>query len=860
MFVDDHVEPADPTTSDLFFYAGDFNRDRLVNTQDYLTVLQNFGTAQGHVGGDANNDGLVNTQDLMVVLQRFSTSLPAAPAGANALAAGGATAASADLTWTAPDWDYDGFRVWRGADDAFDLELVAELRDANLDADADGDPANDYAFDPDTGIAGWTDDALSDGTTYWYRVRPFTDAGGNAHTTNKARAVTVLPAPDFPEAHDLADAAYITWQSASQNHTRFRVDYLLPGGDPLDEADWHLGGHADAGEWGLEIAVSDAGPGVLSPDALFRVRAERADDAGDPYHTSGWVQTSVLGPTIVRPATPSGISAPATGQFVDGVTFSWADNADDEDRYVVEWQDDDNGWLAIAHLPPDSTSYTDEYPVLGRDNAYRVRAERDDAAVVVPSHPTAPVEIYPEAPPVAWHDTNGGPSQGNTISGYRTSRGHSISIAPQWNDRDYDGAGSGTKPITSFTQPDHGTVAYTFPNQAKLTYTPPPDFTGRATFTYTTALYDQHEAVPAKVTIDVTNSAPVAVHNTVNWDPYAFPDGLPVTDLLESPHPAYATDADGDELTYRIIEEPQHGTLAFNESTGFFSYQPVPDFPGADRFTYVANDGLIDSLPASIEINYARLYQHFHHSYWGISDATFDVRSIIAPGLAYNMNILQEFDQVPLDISVYDRDTLLLDFDWAPDVGLDEMQIEFKVGEQYTTPMTLGVVGVDSVYYGHTPGGGGKVEMSRRVSSFHAQVLENFYGASAHARLIDVVVQPEHGTVTGLEYGSPITNPVTGHPYQGTTGDVLWEPHPPQAGQEPYVGWDRFAYRVVVPPSNSDSGHMSIDEAFPLQWVTLFIKAPHPVDVGPTEGGSPALDAGLRYRRDSRRVAGTAVL
>ena len=67
---------ADPQTLDFFVLAGDFNRDRVINTQDLLTVIQSFGTPQALGGGDANYDGIVNTQDLLAVIQKFGQTLP----------------------------------------------------------------------------------------------------------------------------------------------------------------------------------------------------------------------------------------------------------------------------------------------------------------------------------------------------------------------------------------------------------------------------------------------------------------------------------------------------------------------------------------------------------------------------------------------------------------------------------------------------------------------------------------------------------------------------------------------------------------------------------------------------------------
>ena len=62
-----------------------------------------------------------------------------------------------------------------------------------------------------------------------------------------------------------------------------------------------------------------------------------------------------------------------------------------------------------------------------------------------------------------------------------------------------------------------------------------------------------------------------------------------------------ATDADADALTYRIVDAPQHGTL--NGDAPALTYTPNPDFHGRDEFTFVANDGIVESNIASIAID-----------------------------------------------------------------------------------------------------------------------------------------------------------------------------------------------------------------------------------------------------------------
>ena len=53
-----------------------------------------------------------------------------------------------------------------------------------------------------------------------------------------------------------------------------------------------------------------------------------------------------------------------------------------------------------------------------------------------------------------------------------------------------------------------------------------------------------------------------------------------------------AADKDGDQLTYAIVEKPQHGMItAFNSATGHLTYLSHPDFSGTDSFSFSVSDG-----------------------------------------------------------------------------------------------------------------------------------------------------------------------------------------------------------------------------------------------------------------------------
>jgi VCBS repeat-containing protein len=143
----------------------------------------------------------------------------------------------------------------------------------------------------------------------------------------------------------------------------------------------------------------------------------------------------------------------------------------------------------------------------------------------------------------------------------------------------------------------HGTL--TLAANGSFTYTPTTGYTGTDTFTYN-ASDTKANSNTATVTITVTapNNTPVAVNNSyaVNEDA-----GLTVAapGILGND-----TDADGDTLTAAVVAGVSHGTLTL-AANGSFTYAPAANYNGSDNFTYVANDGKINSNTATVNITVA---------------------------------------------------------------------------------------------------------------------------------------------------------------------------------------------------------------------------------------------------------------
>jgi RHS repeat-associated protein len=86
----------------------------------------------------------------------------------------------------------------------------------------------------------------------------------------------------------------------------------------------------------------------------------------------------------------------------------------------------------------------------------------------------------------------------------------------------------------------------------------------------------------------------------VNRMPVADPQSIATDEDLTVAITLSGTDVDGDVLAYQISSGPLHGTLS-GESPNLI-YSPNPNFNGSDTFSFVVNDGMVDSIPAVIDI------------------------------------------------------------------------------------------------------------------------------------------------------------------------------------------------------------------------------------------------------------------
>jgi VCBS repeat-containing protein len=159
------------------------------------------------------------------------------------------------------------------------------------------------------------------------------------------------------------------------------------------------------------------------------------------------------------------------------------------------------------------------------------------------------------------------------------------------NDGDVDGDALTALVVTN---PAHGTL--TLNANGAVLYTPALNYSGSDSFTY--------RASDGALTSDVT-TVTITI-NAVNDPPTAL-DGfysLNEDTALIVPAPGVLindSDVEGSPISATLVSGVSHGTLIFS-TNGAFAYTPTNNFFGLDTFTYRANDGLLDSSLAVVNL------------------------------------------------------------------------------------------------------------------------------------------------------------------------------------------------------------------------------------------------------------------
>lgn len=170
-----------------------------------------------------------------------------------------------------------------------------------------------------------------------------------------------------------------------------------------------------------------------------------------------------------------------------------------------------------------------------------------------------------------------------------------FTVTPGSNNNSFNVLGNDSDPdsqpltLLSVSQPLHGTASL---SGGTIFYTPQAGYTGGDRFAYSVSDGSLSSAATVKVavgSVDLPNTAPVAKDQRIAVRPDQ-PRNITLVGF----------DEDGNGLSFVLVAQPQHGTLAGSPPNLIYTSQA--SYTGVDSFTFRVNDGLLDSGVATVNI------------------------------------------------------------------------------------------------------------------------------------------------------------------------------------------------------------------------------------------------------------------
>ena len=157
-----------------------------------------------------------------------------------------------------------------------------------------------------------------------------------------------------------------------------------------------------------------------------------------------------------------------------------------------------------------------------------------------------------------------------------TTRDAAVSGSVATNDHDVE---DNTMVYALETPPNQGMIS--FLSDGSFTFTPTTGFTGTTSFTYTATDMNNVSSVgTADILVQDINDAPNAQDEA-----FTTPEDQPLSGSVATND----TDANGDTLTYSLVNSPTYGQVQLAPN-GSFLFRPAPNMSGSIAFSYQATD------------------------------------------------------------------------------------------------------------------------------------------------------------------------------------------------------------------------------------------------------------------------------
>jgi len=210
-------------------------------------------------------------------------------------------------------------------------------------------------------ITSYSDNGLTSGIQYFYRVRAANNGGNSAHS-NEASATTGTPiaAPSSLTATAVSSSQInLTWTDNASNETGFKIERKTP----------QSGGTYTEIATVLEANITGFFDNSVTSGTQYFYRV-RAFNAGGNSAFSN--EANATTPTFI--AAPGNLTATAVSG--SQINLAWTDNASNETGFKIERKTPQSGgtYAEIASLAANITGYSNLGLISGTSYFYRVRA------------------------------------------------------------------------------------------------------------------------------------------------------------------------------------------------------------------------------------------------------------------------------------------------------------------------------------------------------------------------------------------------------------------------------------------------------------------------------------------------------
>jgi IgGFc binding protein/Big-like domain-containing protein len=317
------------------------------------------------------------------------------------------------------------------------------------------------------------------------------------------------------------------------------------------------------------------------------------------------------------------------------------------------------------------------------------------------------------------------------------------------------------------SQPAHGALSGTPP---QLTYTPTHGYYGADSFTF--------KANDGQANSNVATVSITLLH--VNHAPVANAKTLTLNQGTSAPLVLTGSDPDNDPITFRVTTSPAHGALSGTPPN--LTYTPATNFYGTDNFEYVANDGAVDSAPATVAIT----VNHVNHPPVA-SGQSAQTNEDTAKAILLSAT---DVDSDPLTYIVLTNPAHGTLSGTAPNLsytptthffGSDSFTFRANDGNATSAAAT---VQITVVHVNHPPiANGQNISLDEDTT---ATIALTGTDPDSDAIAFSITTQPQHGTLSG------------------TPPNIVYTPAPD------YFGMDLFAFRTSDGTANSQDGIVNV--------------------------------------------------